>query len=248
MNPLPSRGCRSRSACGPRCWMEPVVPGQPALHPGSVQERADQPCAYLQCAGALRQLPYAAQRAHGRGRRPRAGRWPRRAVVRAEHQLGSRRWHRRLVGGRTGAVPAHRPRRRQGPGRRHDGRGGREQFPAHARDGSSGDRGLPEEHRAVIPSRGGQQAPGRDRLWPGRAASDEAAARPGQPDRHRQPEVRRRAVQRLLRQLSPVQRRGQRQPGLSSLFPQHGHRRGHGGQSGRDHPVRHRPQCRRSAC
>ena len=53
----------------------------------------------------------------------------------------------------------------------------------------------------------------------GRAASDEsAAARPGQPDRHRQPEVRRRAVQRLLRQLSPVQRRGQRQPGLSSLF------------------------------
>ena len=81
----------------------------------------------------------------------------------------------------------------------------------------------------------------------GRAASDEAAARPGQPDRHRQPEVRRRAVQRLLRQLSPVQRRGQRQPGLSLVVPQHGHRRGHGGQSGRDHPVRHRPQCRRSA-
>ena len=101
------------------------------------------------------------------------------------------------------------------------------------------------------------KAPRRSAPSPRRTAS----ARPGPPMtraarpasagaawcRHRQPEVRRRAVQRLLRQLSPVQRRGQRQPGLSLAVPQHGHRRGHGGQSGRDHPVRHRPQCRRSA-
>ena len=108
-----------------------------------------------------------------------AARWAvgRRAVVRAEHQLGSRRWHRRLVGGRTGAVPAHRPRRRQGPGRRHDGRGGREQFPAHARDGSSGDRGYLKSTAPVGPeSAADSKRPAGTAYDQGRAASERGGA------------------------------------------------------------------------
>ena len=95
-----------------------------------------------------------------------AARWAvaRRAVVRAEHQLGSRRWHRRLVGGRTGAVPAHRPRRRQGQAGGMMAEAVENSFSSCPRR-TSGDRGLPEEHRAGRPRvRGGQQAPGRDRL------------------------------------------------------------------------------------
>jgi hypothetical protein len=229
--------------------MEPAVPGQPALRARRHEKRRVEPRRLPgRRAGPLQRLPHAAQRADGRARRPGAGGRRGRALVCAQHHVGPGERHRRLERTGAGAVPAHRPGRRQGTGRGRHGRGGAEQPAAPARRRPARDRRVPEGH-AADPRRGSQgrrRRQARARVGRGLQHRGHAARQPAVQQRGAAHE-RRAALQRLLRELPPVERRGQPQPGVSEPVPQHGHGAVEPGEPGGGHPLRGRPASGRHA-